>query len=387
MTRIADRVFAERDEACEGGDERPDAADIHAHEELAPVFGEVREQDRRGDVADELAGEGREEHDVLVEKRAEGVSHDVEPRRIPRKDEEEHEGEEERIVDRGDGVPVEDEQRYGDDEKPGGVGDRPEDHQHGHEEEDGIENAAGFIEPDRLVGYRERLRLHEDQAGRRDEQHGEAERGKHRPGERARRDVEAGVEVEVLRIAERREHAAEICGNRLHYEAERDGLLPPAVLQDVVAQRQEREQRHVVCDEHGAEEGDPHEREDAGAGVPEEAHDVLRKDVEEPDVLQRGDDGEGAEEAGEGLVVDISGIARVRRNEENRHDSQKGGDAHDGVLFEEGYGVFRRFRGVTLLRDRDCFLHDLPRPDDMGSLPSAYHSTTAGVCQERAVQF
>ena len=60
-------------------------------------------------------------------------------------------------------------------------------------------------EPDRLVGYRERLRFHEDQAGRRDEQHGEAERGKHRPGERARRVRSPGVWVRItgLRPARR----------------------------------------------------------------------------------------------------------------------------------------------------------------------------------------
>ena len=145
---IADRVFAERDEAREGGDERPDAADIHADEKLAPVVREIRKQDRRGDVADELAREGGEEHDVSVEQRAEGVPHDVEPRRIPREDEEEYEREEKRVVDGGNGVTVQNEQGRGDDQKPDGIGDRPEDHQDGHEEEDGVEDAAGFIETD-----------------------------------------------------------------------------------------------------------------------------------------------------------------------------------------------------------------------------------------------
>ena len=48
-------VFAEGDETCEGGDQGTDAADIHADEQVGIVGGKLRQQDRGGYVAYELA--------------------------------------------------------------------------------------------------------------------------------------------------------------------------------------------------------------------------------------------------------------------------------------------------------------------------------------------
>ena len=49
-------VLAEGDEAGERGDERANAADVDADEQVGVVFRELREQDRGGHVADDLAG-------------------------------------------------------------------------------------------------------------------------------------------------------------------------------------------------------------------------------------------------------------------------------------------------------------------------------------------
>ena len=42
------------DEARETGDGRAETADVHTQQEAAGVLGEAREQQRRGDIADDL---------------------------------------------------------------------------------------------------------------------------------------------------------------------------------------------------------------------------------------------------------------------------------------------------------------------------------------------
>ena len=78
--------------------------------------------------------------------------------------------------------------------------------------------------------------------------------------ERRGRNVELGVQIQVLRIAERRQHAAEVCSNVLHDEGECHVLFLVRGAEDVIAQRQKGQQRHVVGDEHRADEGDINQR-------------------------------------------------------------------------------------------------------------------------------
>ena len=50
------RKFAEGDQAGKRRNECADAADIDAHEQITVIFGKLREQNRRGNVGNELAG-------------------------------------------------------------------------------------------------------------------------------------------------------------------------------------------------------------------------------------------------------------------------------------------------------------------------------------------
>ena len=71
------------------------------------------------------------------------------------------------------------------------------------------------------------------------------------------------VKVKVLWVAERRQHAAEIRRDVLHDERERQMLFIARRWQHEIAQRQKRQQRHVVGDKHGADERDVRQRQNA----------------------------------------------------------------------------------------------------------------------------
>lgn len=59
-------VLPEGDQTGKGGDQSAGAADIDAHQKLGVIVCELAEQNGRGDIADELAGEYAEEQGALI---------------------------------------------------------------------------------------------------------------------------------------------------------------------------------------------------------------------------------------------------------------------------------------------------------------------------------
>ena len=55
-------VFPEGDEAGQRGYQCPGAAHVDAHQKPVGILRETAEEDRGGDVADDLAGEGGDQH-------------------------------------------------------------------------------------------------------------------------------------------------------------------------------------------------------------------------------------------------------------------------------------------------------------------------------------
>ena len=64
------------------------------------------------------------------------------------------------------------------------------------------------------------------------------------------------IKIKVLRISERRQHTAEVSGDILKDEDIGHLLLVLRDGQSEIPKRQERDQRHVICDQHGADECD-----------------------------------------------------------------------------------------------------------------------------------
>lgn len=108
-----------------------------------------------------------------------------------------------------------------------------------------------------------------------DDQHRCQEEGReHDAHEGERRNLKMRIEVEILRIAEGGEHTAEIGGDVLHDKDEGGVARVARVPQHVPAEREEGDQRHVVSDQHRADEGDADERGDRRAQRLEDAHDA-----------------------------------------------------------------------------------------------------------------
>ena len=107
-------------------------------------------------------------------------------------------------------------------------------------------------------------------------------------------------------------------------------------LQDNVSERQERDERHVVRDEHGADERDVDKGDSRKAQIFRERDDFLCADVEEFYLFQRAYDGERAKQAGYGSVVDVGEVFSVRRHDERGDEREDCGDSEDGIALHEG---------------------------------------------------
>ena len=105
------------------------------------------------------------------------------------------------------------------------------------------------------------------------------------------------IQIQVLRIAKGRQHAAQIGGNILKDEDKRHIPFLSGGGEHQIPQRQERNQRHIVGDQHGADEGDVAQGDGRRAGIARQTDDLPSQNGKEVNVLQGADHCQRAEQA------------------------------------------------------------------------------------------
>ena len=322
-SRIAAAIFSQSDEAGEGRHGGPEPSYVDGDEKVAVIGGEFGKQDGGGHVADDLAGRGADEQRGKRYESAERRLHRGDAREVARKHEESAEREEQGVVHPEEGFGFQHEERDGDGGEPDIKREHPENYEHREREEYEIHRHPPYGRRGDFGG----LELHPDgsdeEAGEGYEHERHPERKRHYLEKLLCRDGIVGIKIEVLRIAERGEHPAEIGGYVLHDEDESGVLSLPTGGQHIISEGQEGDERHIVCHDHGAEIRDENEGERDSAHIAERGDYLSRQPLEEPALFERADHGEGAEEAGQGVGVEVVDISRVRRHEEAGHH---GGD-------------------------------------------------------------
>ena len=327
-------VFPEGDKAGQRGDQRAGAADVDTQQQLPVVVREMGQQDGRGNIADELAGQGAEEQRVTAHERTQQITHGIDASHVAGEDEEEHKGQQQRIIHHFQSLGVSDQQHRRDHNKADPIGDHPEHDDDGQHEQHQIQHGPAGGEPDGLVLDLHGLRPHE-QAAHRQQGDGHRKGRGHDPHELPGGDVEEGVEVEILRVPEGGQHPAQIGGDVLHDEGKGHVALLAGGGKHQITQRQKGQQRHVVGNEHGADEGDIHQRQNTHAGVFEALDHLSGQHIEEVDILQRTDHRQHAEQARQRFQVKIAQIRTVRRDNDAGNGGSQQGDHHDHILFDE----------------------------------------------------
>lgn len=105
------------DQARKGGNKRTHTADIHANQQALVVIRKLGQQDRRGHIADDLAGKGAKEQGVLFKQGRKQLPYPLYPGHIACKNEKEHEGKKQWIVHFFKRIPVCKHKDHRDDQK------------------------------------------------------------------------------------------------------------------------------------------------------------------------------------------------------------------------------------------------------------------------------
>ena len=134
------------------------------------------------------------------------------------------------------------------------------------------------------------------------------------------------VEIEILGIAHRGEHGAQIGRHGLQHHHPDQGPVLVGHTQHHHREGDEGQKCHVVGDEHG---GNKAQQDQQNAEQPEVAHpeaEPVGQPGEEPGLAQPRHNGHEAIEQGQGTQVQIVPVGPVRRHEKAAHQGREGGD-------------------------------------------------------------
>ena len=300
---------------------------------MAVVCRKARQQHRGRHVADDLAGRGADEERRHRDDGREQVADRRDTREIARKDKERAKGQQQAVVDAQKALGLEYRQRDGDDNQPDVVREHAKDNHHRQREQHEVDDHSPHGRRGFGVSFEAyRLGL-DDKASAGDEHERDRERDRHDCKEFARIDLKKRIQVQILGVAERRQHSAEIGGDVLHDKDECGIFCLAARRQHKPAQRQKCDQRHIVRHDHRAEVGDEHQRERDAAHIAERGDDPGRQPLEKAAAFERAYDRERAKEARQRVEVEIVGIAAVGRHEkagDRRRDQCD--DQHDAAF-------------------------------------------------------
>ena len=334
-------VLVEGDQAGQGSDQAAYAADVHAHQQIRIVAGELRQQNGGRHIADKLAGEDGEQQGTLAHQVGEEAAHRINPCHIAGKNEEEHKGQKQGIVYHLQSLAIRKQQNQGNHNQADPVGDTPENDSDRQCKQGKIQRRSADWQGNGFIFDFQRLCLYEEETAECDKGDGQQKRRCHDAHELQVGDLKFGIEVQVLGIAEGGEHAAQVRGDVLHDKGKGHVLLLSGGGEHEVSQGQEGQQCHVVGNEHGANEGDVDQCQNAEPGIAEALNDFLSQNVEEADVLQGTDYSQNAEQAGQGLEIEIAQIGAVNGNDGGCDQCGDESNHHNGVGFQKGEEPFR----------------------------------------------
>ena len=120
-------IFPEGDQACQGGDEGTGTADVHAQEEGGVIGGELGQEDGRGHVTDDLAGQDADKQGILSHQGRKQLADGGDACHVTGKDKEAEEGSKECVIHLSECLSVKEKKRERDQNQSELIGDQTED--------------------------------------------------------------------------------------------------------------------------------------------------------------------------------------------------------------------------------------------------------------------
>ena len=327
-----------RDQAGHGGDERPQPAQVHAHQQAGAVRRELRQQQRGRHVRNDLRRQNAGLHFSAAHGVLEEFPHVRQAPDVADEHEEKHEREEQGIVHHAEQpVVLEDHDGQHRDEQHPPVqhpcyGQQTQQEQcRVHEERLPVERVEGAALRQRSspAGYQHQ--------GQHNEQHqGQRRVRRHGAEEHAEGQVILAVKVQVLRVADRRQHTAEVRGQGLQHQRVHERFLAPCHLSEhEQGEGNKGDQRHIVGQKHTEPEAQQHEqqRDDPhGAHLPQKE---LGQHAERARGPKPRHDGHQGKQKSQHPPVHIRDVRAGGRHQKARHQRQHSRHHEHGLRPQE----------------------------------------------------
>lgn len=160
-------------------------------------------------------------------------------------------------------------------------------------------------------------------------------KGQNHAEELTGRQLIARVQEQILWVADRCDHTAEVCRDRLQDDDrdEQRALTDQTEYQN--GEGDEGDERDVVCDGHGGKEGQKGQEQDDGAQRVSSGEQLLREQVEHIVFLHAGHNRHQAEQQDEHAGVYVTKISRGRRREKHGDDRADQGGGQNRFSVDE----------------------------------------------------
>ena len=308
-------IDLQADQAGNGGAK---AAQIHAHQKPRAVLGKAGQQHRRRHIADDLAGRRAHQHLPALHHAGQKILQRRNPGQIAREHEEAHKGDQQSEVRPQHQLSVEHRQRHDHRRQQRGPGQQMEHRGQTHAEQHAAQNQLGTLAG--CHGAFLILSRQGDPPGRGEQaqhhQHHKAcQRGRHGESEEfARGKAVTAVQIQILGVAHRGEHAAQIGRHRLqtHHPGQQPAL--PAGGQHQHREGHEGDEGHIVGDQHGGEEAEHHQHKAQPLAAAAALDQRRRHSPEGPGLLHAGHHRHQAVKQSQHPAVHIAKIFLIRQN-------------------------------------------------------------------------
>ena len=312
---------------------------------MAVVIGELGQKDGGGNVTDKLTGEDADKQGAFAKQEGKQIPYCVKPRHIACENKEANKGEKQSVVYLAQGFAVKKKGSCENDRGAEKVGD--------HAEYDGDRegkqhqiNGGAALWQSKLSCFMKLDRFALDGHAAREDHHGCREKERKHNGHKFQiADLVFGIYVKILRIAEGGQHTAEIGGDVLQDEDERHLGFLACCGKNVIAEGQEGNKRHIVCDQHGADKGDENKRHHRGAKISRRVNNAPRKNGKESNILESADHRKGTEETRQRLEIKVFEIVAVRLDQKAGEESQGRRDHQHGVALYKSFN--RRHKNLS----------------------------------------
>ncbi len=269
------------------------------------IFRKLRKKNCRRHVAYKLAGENRNKKSVLCKKSGKEFVYGIYSCKVAGKNEEKEEGSEKGIVNFIKSIFINKEKNYGDNCKTEPERDYSENDKKREGEKNHIENGLFNMELFGKILMEGKFFGSDEETRNGKHRYCKKEGRKHNCGEFRRGDFEERIKIKVLRVSERGEHSAKVCGNVLKNEKIGHVFVVLRYGKGKVSKRKKGDKRHIVCDYHGTDESYYNKQKKKPAEVSGKKNQFSCKNGEEFYVAKGGNDGKSKEKTGKSTPVEI----------------------------------------------------------------------------------